>query len=116
MSESVAAKFQAAVSDVQIVGPMTNDQYVKMADCKLVLVKQKSCSVRTTLHTMWGPVMMDTVSCAVLPGNKDVVILGSLTFAALGFNVYSSLGECARKRNLSVQGVESPNVKECVGG
>ena len=31
MSESVAAKLQAAVTDVQIVGPMTDDQYVKMA-------------------------------------------------------------------------------------
>ena len=38
--------------------------------------------------------------------------LGSPTLAALGINVYGSLGECARKRNLSVQGVESPNFKE----
>ena len=29
MSECVAAKLQAAVFDVQIVGPMTDDQYVK---------------------------------------------------------------------------------------
>ena len=27
--------------------------------------------------------------------------------------MYVSLGECARKRNLSVEGVESPNFKEC---
>ena len=32
MSESVAAKLQAAVPDVQIVAPMTDDQYVKMAN------------------------------------------------------------------------------------
>ena len=50
MSESVAAKLQAAVPDVQNVGPMTYDQYVKMVDGKLV-VKQKSCPVRTALHT-----------------------------------------------------------------
>ena len=62
---------------------------------------------------MWGPVVMDPVSYAVLPGKENVVILGSTVFAALGINVYNSFGECARKRNLSVQGVESPNSKEC---
>ena len=41
-SESVAAKLQAAVPDVQTVGSMTDDQYVKMADDTLMLVKQKS--------------------------------------------------------------------------
>ena len=40
------------------------------------------------------------------------MILGSPTLAALGIIVYDSLGECARKRNLSVQGVESPDFKE----
>ena len=74
MSESVAAKMQAAVPDVQIVGSMTDDQYVKMADGKFVLVKQKSCPVRTALQTMWGPVVMDLVSNAVLPGKEDMVI------------------------------------------
>ena len=47
MSESVAAKLQAAVTDVKTVGPMTDDQYVKIADGKLVLVKQKSYPMRT---------------------------------------------------------------------
>ena len=112
MSESVAAKLQAAVSDVQIAGPMADDQYVKISDCKLVLVKQKSCAVRTALHTMWGPVVMDPISYDVLPG-KAMNISGSPTFVALRINVYGSLGEFARKRNLSVQGVESPNFKEC---
>ena len=37
MSESVAAKFQAAVPAVPIVGPMIDDQYIKMAGGKLVL-------------------------------------------------------------------------------
>ena len=111
ISESVAAKLQAADLNVQIVGPMTDDQYVKMANGKLMLVKQKSCFVRTTLHTMRGPVMMDPVSYAVLPGKEDMVILGSPTLAALGKNVHDSLGKCARKRNLFIQGVESPNFK-----
>ena len=56
---------------------------------------------------------MDPVSYAVLPGKENVVILGSPTLAALRINVYDSLEECARKRNLSVQGVESPNFKGC---
>ena len=55
----MAAKLQAAVPDVQIVRPMTDDQYVKMADGNLVLVKQKWCPVRTALHTIWRPVVMD---------------------------------------------------------
>ena len=41
------------------------------------------------------------------------MILGSPTLAALGINMSDILGECVRKRNLSVQGVESPNFKEC---
>ena len=61
---------------------------------------------------MWGPVVVDSLSCAALPGEEDVMMLGSLTVAALEMNVYGSLGECARKRNLSVQGEESPNFKE----
>ena len=72
---------------------MTDDQYVKIADGKLVLVKQKLCPVRTGLHTMWGPVVMEPVSCAVLPGKDDVMILESLTLTALGINMYDSLGK-----------------------
>ena len=41
MSESVSAKIQAIVLDVQIVEPMTDDQCVKMADSNLVQVKAK---------------------------------------------------------------------------
>ena len=87
MSECVAAKLQAAIPDVQIVWPMTDDQYVKMTDGKLLPVVQKSCPVKAALHIMWGPVVMDPVSYAVLPGKKDVVILGGSTLAALGINV-----------------------------
>ena len=75
-----------------------------MADVKLVLVKQTSCPVRTALHTMWGPVVMDPVSYAVLQGKEGVVILGSPTLAALGNNVYDTLANT---------GLESPNFKEC---
>ena len=82
-------------------------------DGKLVLVKQKSCPVRTALHTKWGPVVTDPVSYAVLRGKEDVVILTSPTLVALGINVYDSLDECVSKRNLSVQCVESSNFKEC---
>ena len=42
-----------------------------------------------------------------------MVILGNPTLAAPGINEYDSLGECARKRNLSVQGAESMNFREC---
>ena len=37
----------------------------------------------------------------------------TLTLVTLGTIVYDSLGECTRNHNLSVQGVESPNFKEC---
>ena len=66
MSESVATKLQATVPNVQIVGPMTDDQYVKMTDSKLVLVKQKLCSLRTALHA----VMMDAISYAFFRARK----------------------------------------------
>ena len=40
------------------------------------------------------------------------MIMGSPTLTALGMDVYGSLGECVRKRDLSVRGVELPNFKE----
>ena len=83
-----------------------------MVGGKLELVKQKSCSVRTALHKMWGLVVMDPVSYVVLPGEDDVVILGSPILATLGINGYDNLRECARKRNFSFQRVESPNFEE----
>ena len=86
MSESVAAKLQAAVPAVQIVGPMTDDQNVKMADDKFVLVKHKSYPVRTVSHKVWG-LVMDPVSYAVLSSKQDVVILGSPALAALGISL-----------------------------
>ena len=49
VSESVAAKLQTALPDVQIVEPMTDDQYVNMVDGKGA---SESCPVRTTLYTM----------------------------------------------------------------
>ena len=61
MSESVPAKLLPAVPDIQIMATITNDQYVEMVDGKLVLVKQTSCPVRTALHAMWGPVVMNPV-------------------------------------------------------
>ena len=62
---------------------MTDDRYVKMVYGKLVQVKQKSCPVRTALHIVWGPVVMNPVSYAALPGKEDVAILGSPSLAAL---------------------------------
>ena len=56
---------------------------------------------------------MDPVSYAVLLGKENAVILESPT--ALEINVYDSLNKCARKRNLSVQGVESP-ISTNIGG
>ena len=55
--------------------------------------KQRSCPVRTVLHTMLGPVVMDPVSYAVLPGKEDVGILGSPTLTALAINVYNILDD-----------------------
>ena len=54
------------------MGSMTDDQYAKMADSKLVLVRQKSYLVRTALHTMRGSVVMDPVRYAVLPVKEQV--------------------------------------------
>ena len=71
MLKSLTTKLQATVPDAQIVGPMTDDQYVNMADGKVVLVKQISSPVRTALHTMRGLGVMDSVSYAVLAGNED---------------------------------------------
>ena len=39
MSKSVAVKIRAAIPDVESVESMINDQYVNIADDKLVLVK-----------------------------------------------------------------------------
>ena len=49
-------------------------------------------------------------------GKEDVVIFGSPNFVALEINVYASLEECARERNLSVNGPESPNFQGMLAG
>ena len=67
-------------------------------------------SVAAKLH---ATVVVDPVPYATLSGKEDGVILGSPTLATLGIDVYDSTGEYARKRNLSVQGVESSNFRKC---
>ena len=63
-------QLQAAVPGVQIEETSIDDQYVKMVYGKVVLVKQKSCLVRTAVYTTWVPVVMDPVSYDVLPGRR----------------------------------------------
>ena len=46
-------------------------------------------------------------------GGHDYLTQHSTILVSLRINMHDSLGECARKHNLSVQGVESPNFKEC---
>ena len=51
MSADVAAKLQAMVPDVQVVQPMAGEHLVKLANGNVERVKQKTCLVRTALHT-----------------------------------------------------------------
>ena len=113
MSAGVAAKLQAMVPDVQVVRPMAGEHLVKLANGNVERVEQKTCLVRTALHTSWGPVVVDPCSFAVMPGTDDVVIMGSPLLEALGIDVYSSLGACARARNTSERGVATPELKDC---
>ncbi|CAM9167047.1 unnamed protein product [Sphacelaria rigidula] len=113
MSVGVAAKLQAMIPDIRVVTPMSGKQLVKLANGNVERMKQKSCPVQTALYTSWGPVALDPCSYAVMPRTDDVKIMGSPTLEALGIDVYSSLGDCARARNTSVQGVNTPDFTDC---
>ena len=57
---------------------MTDDQYVKMSDGKVVIVKQKSCPVRTALHTYHGNGVSSFTSLVgrATKDNEDLIRLG----------------------------------------
>ena len=61
---------------------------MKIADGRLVLVKQKWYPTRTALHTMWGSVVMDPVSYAVLPVKEDIQIPNEITVALMRLPVH----------------------------
>ena len=55
MSAGNANKLQAAFpDDVQVVGGMAHPEKLKVADCRVLVVQERSSPVRIALHTSWG--------------------------------------------------------------
>ena len=76
MSEK-AAKLQTVLQDAQVVMSMDCTHPVKLADGDVRSMQSKRCLVRTALHARWGPVMLDPSHYAVMPGEDDMVIIGT---------------------------------------
>ena len=98
VSEEVIEKLQCAFPDVSIISPLESSQQVRVADGRALDVQRKTCPLRIALHTSFGPVTLDPISLAVMPGVEDVLILGNATLERLGLDIYASLAECGRKR------------------
>lgn len=75
MSESVAARLQEKLSVVLIISGMDESRQLTVADGHVLQVAQRTYPVPISLHTNWGPVVVDLFSFAVMPGNDNVVIL-----------------------------------------
>ena len=71
---------------------------VRVADGRTLKVFRRTCPVRISLITNFGPVLLDPFPLAILPGIDDVLILGSPTLELLGLDVYAGLINKARTR------------------
>ena len=112
ISAGIANKLQGAFSDVQVVRGMAHPGKFNVADGRVLVVQERTCPVRITLHTSRGLVTMDPFSFAVMPGDDDVAILGNPTLKVLGIDVYDSLGARARKR-AALTGVDIAAHRQC---
>ncbi|CAB1109830.1 unnamed protein product [Ectocarpus sp. CCAP 1310/34] len=113
MSASVAQKLQKKCPDVSVVVSTDHPHQVKTVEGRLVTVTEKTCPVRMTIHTQWGPVVLDPRAFAVMPGTDDVVIIGDPTLTKLGIDVYEAMAQHALKeRDMEVRGVDTPGFHE----
>lgn len=56
------------------------------------------CPVRVALHTRFGPVALDPIALAVLPGTDDVLVRGFAMLEVLDLDIYAGLTECTRRK------------------
>ena len=111
-SAGIANKLQAACPDVQVVGGMPHSGELKVADGRVLVVQERTCPVRISLHTSWGLITMEPFSVAVMPSEDDVVMLGNPTLKQLGLDVYDSLGARAPER-AALTGVDTAAYRQC---
>lgn len=89
---------------MQTIEGMDKSRELKVADGGVLQVTQKTCPIRISLHINWGQISLDPFSFAVMPGNDNVVIIGSPKLPTLGIDMYDSLGEHARAAHDTVIG------------
>ena len=97
MSVGIPNQLQA-FRGVGDVGGMSHPGKLKVADGRVLAVEQKTFPVQIALHTSWGLVTLDPFSFAVMPGDDNVVVLGTPTLELLSIDVYDSLRARARER------------------
>lgn len=113
MTANVASKLQGTFPDVNIVRAMDQPHQLKVADACVLNVTRKMCPVSLMIRTAWGPLVLDPLSFAVIPGNDDVMIIGNPTLKMLGIEVNDSFGEHARVGcETNIKGIESPRYFE----
>lgn len=66
---------------------------VRLANRKMVAVKQDAVFLRRKPHTAWGPVRVQHQVFVVMPGDDKTLILGRITLEMLGI-FSNACGKC----------------------
>ena len=97
ISEKLVHSLQDKYRDSNIMLSSSGRQYVRVADGRNRLIDCKTCPLHVRLHSAWGPVTLRNKIFAVMPGNDEVVIIGSKTLRDdLGIDVKQNFDETAR--------------------
>ena len=76
----------------------------RVSDGRVIPIGERTVSVRVTLMTPWAPVIFD-VTLAIVPGDDDVLIIGSKTLRErLGIDVMEGLRKAAAGRKSGAAG------------
>jgi len=113
ISAAVAAKMQAAHPQVTIVEPLGHQRELRLADGSRRSVEHKTLPLNVALHTGWGPTVLRAQQFAVMPGDDDVVIVGSPMLKRFGIDVHEMASARARQgHDARIAGVESAQVAD----
>ncbi|KAF4145102.1 Aspartyl protease, partial [Phytophthora infestans] len=97
-------KLDAGVSIVKLATPIE----VEVADGRLVQCYEQ-CEVDVQLLTAAGPVHLRHVTCVIIDGDTDELLVGDVTLKSLGIDVDQLLEQLASKSGLNSDGDDLPD-------
>eukprot|EP00752_Nemacystus_decipiens_P016680 g14920.t1 len=113
ISTAVARRLQETHRDSTIVEALGHQRELRLADGSRRSVEHKTLPLTVALHTGWGPTVLREQRFAVMPGDDDVVIVGSPMLKRFGIDVHEMANAVARKgHEARIAGVDSPRVSD----